>query len=322
MTNLTLNGGVRAFIVNNTASGFSGTASRVNATDCIGPGDAVLPCLLFSKKAVQSGETHKVNLSWKIDGDHLVYATYSTGYRPGGVNRLPGVNPYTADTLSNYEVGVKTAWFRRKLILNIAAFQEEWHDVQFSVTTPGSSGTLSIYNVGNARIKGVEGDFSATLGGFNLSGSASYIDGKTTTAFCGIGLGGNPDCATGIFVSNGAILPIQPKFKGNMTARYGVEIGSAKAFVQGTVNHQSSTRAALGDADAAAFGPIYGFTTADFSLGADMGRWHWEAFIQNAFDKRGILSLNSACIPSACAPYARAYPIKPQMFGIKLGAKY
>ena len=33
------------------------------------------------------GETHKVNLTWQIDDDKMLYATYSTGFRPGGVNR-------------------------------------------------------------------------------------------------------------------------------------------------------------------------------------------------------------------------------------------
>ena len=35
----------------------------------------------------ESGETHKVNLSWKIEPQVMVYATYSTGFRPGGINR-------------------------------------------------------------------------------------------------------------------------------------------------------------------------------------------------------------------------------------------
>jgi outer membrane receptor protein involved in Fe transport len=320
LPNLTLNAGIRGFMVKNTASGFSGTASRI--ADCIGP-SSFGPCLLFDKKAEQSGETHKVSLSWRIDRDHLAYFTYSTGYRPGGINRLPGVNPYAADTLTNYELGFKTSWFQRRLIVNLALFQQEWHNVQYGLTTPDSNGTLSTYNVGDARIRGVEGDFNANIGPVTLSGSATYIDGKTTTDFCGIGASGNPDCATQpIVVFKGTRLPIQPEFKGTTTARYGFDMGSAKAYVQGTLNFQTSVRSALLDADAAAFGPIHGFTTADFAFGADMGRWHWEVFAQNAFDERGVLSLNSACIPSACAQYGRAYPIKPQQFGVKLGMKF
>jgi len=48
----------------------------------------------------------------------------------------------------------------------------------------------------------------------------------------------------------------------------------------------------------------------------------FELFIQNAFDKRGILSKNTVCAPSLCGPYARLYPIKPQFFGLKVGQKF
>lgn len=338
LPNLTIDGGIRAFIANNTASGFSGGASKL--AGCIATSnDPGVPCILFSKKAVQSGETHKINVSWKVARDKLLYFTYSTGYRPGGVNRLVQVLPYAPDTLSNYEIGFKTAWFNHKLTLNASIFDEEWKDVQYALTTPNSTGVLSVYNVGNARVKGIEGDFSLTEGPLTLSGSGSYIDAKTTTNFCNIdanpgdALYGNPNCAyiapgatTSIIVPSGTILPIQPKFKGNITARYKFNLGSAKAFIQATGNHQSGVRSALdqpsSNAYNTAYGPIKGFSTVDFSVGAAIGKWKWEAYVQNAFDERGVLSLNSACIPSACAVYARAYPTKPQEFGVKLGTKF
>ena len=119
--NLTINGGLRGFIATNSSIGFSGGAGRI--AKCITPSnDPGTPCILFDRRATQSGETHKLNLSWKIDRDHLLYATYSTGYRPGGINRLPQVNPYAADTISNYEVGVKTSWFARKLVVRALRF--------------------------------------------------------------------------------------------------------------------------------------------------------------------------------------------------------
>ena len=65
-----------------------------------------------------------------------------------------------------------------------------------------------------------------------------------------------------------------------------------------------------------------GFTSIDFAEGDKIGRWSWEAYALNAFDRRGILSLNTVCIPSTCAQFARAYPTKPQEFGFKLGMKF
>ena len=35
----------------------------------------------------KDGSTPKFNLTYKFDRDAMIYATYSKGYRPGGVNR-------------------------------------------------------------------------------------------------------------------------------------------------------------------------------------------------------------------------------------------
>ena len=322
LDNLTLSAGIRAFKANNSAAGFSGTASRVGTAACPVTADTNLPCLLYDRTAKETGETHRVVLNWKIDRDHLVYATYSTGYRPGGINRLQQVAPYTADTLTNYELGVKTSWFDRKLVLNLAIFDEEWRKVQIGLTTPNSNGTLSIYNVGSARVKGVEGDASLTLGALVLSGSGAYTDGKTKAAFCNIGDSGNPDCATGIYIPAGTKLPVQPQFKGNVTARYNFDFGAYRPYVQAVANHQSGTNSYFVQPVAGALWQTDGFTTIDFAVGAKVGRWSWEAFALNAFDTRGVLSLNTVCIPSTCAQFARAYPTKPQEFGFKLGMKF
>lgn len=325
MSNLTINGGIRYFITRNSLGGFSGFASTVADTaSCKPTSDPVLPCQLFQSTVRQTGETHKVNLTWKVNPDAMVYATYSTGFRPGGINRRVGVNPYKADKLNNYEVGFKTQWWDRKLTLNFTAFLEDWKDLQYGLSSAGSVGVISTYNAGDARIKGVEGDITLRMGGLTVSGSATYVDAKLTTDFCPIDATGNPVCSSPSVVAapKGTKLPIQPDFKGNVTARYGFDIGSVRAFVQGSVNHQSGTRSYLTDFEASLLGPTKGFTTADFSLGADMGKWKWELFVQNAFDERGILSLNTVCVPTICGAYARAYPTKPRQFGVKVGAGF
>ena len=322
LENLTLNGGIRVFKTRNSLSGFSGFASTLGDPTCLPSSDPALPCLLFDKTVKESGETHKVNLTWRVTPDVMFYSTYSTGFRPGGINRRVGVNPYKSDTLDNFEIGAKTQFLDRRVTLNVSLFLENWKALQFGLSSAGSVGVISTYNAGNARIKGIEGDFNIVLGNFNLSGSATYIDAKLTTDFCPIGTAGNPVCSLGIAAAAGSQLPIQPKFKGGITARYKFDVGSAKAFVQANANHQSGTRSYLTDFEAALLGPTKPFTTVDFSLGADMGRWNWQAFVQNAFDERGILSLNTVCVPTICGAFARSYPIKPRLIGIKVGYRY
>ena len=102
---LMLTVGGRLFIADNTLSGFSGFQRDETSTDangallCLPTTQKDRPCNNINKKFVQSGETHKATLQWQVDPDRMVYATYSTGYRPGGNNRRVGVNSYNADTL-------------------------------------------------------------------------------------------------------------------------------------------------------------------------------------------------------------------------------
>jgi len=317
---VTLAAGIRTFIVKNTFVGFSGFKSGTTAANCVPVTADDRVCNNFNRLTNQSGETHRINLTWKIDSDRLVYATYSTGYRPGGNNRRPNVNPYVADTLTNYEVGFKTSWFDRKFRLNGALFYEKWKNLQYGLSPVGSFGVTNIYNAGNARVYGAEMDFNLRLGGLNLSGSGALIDGKLTTDFCSFDANGNPDCTLGVVAAvKGTPLPVQPRFKGNMTARYEFDLGGAKAFVQGSLNHQSGTRSYLTAREADLLGRTGGFETFDFSFGGKISGFDISAFIENAFDKRGILSINTVCTPSICGAGRRFYPIKPQVFGIKLG---
>jgi iron complex outermembrane recepter protein len=328
-----LTAGIRGFISKNTITGFSGFLR--NALNppffCIPTSDTSIPCINIAASGIsgkplkqdQSGETHKVSLSWQATPSKLIYATYSTGFRPGGNNRRPDVIPFKADTLSNYEIGWKTTWLDRRLRINGAAFYEQWKDVQFGIAPAGGNGVTFTYNVGDARVYGVEGDFALSMGGLTLSGGGTYIDAKLATNFGpinlqGLPIAGNPDAP------KGTRLPIQPKVKTNLTARYAFLAGSIKPFVQASWSYQSAGRPFLTSAEFVGSGSqnLKGFSSFDFSTGADIGGFSVELFVQNAFDKRGILSLNSACGLTQCLAAARAFPIKPQQFGLKIGTKF
>ena len=66
----------------------------------------------------ESDVLFKLNLSWDIADNKMLYATYSEGFRRGGANAIPAsgffaeLNPetvqfYKADTVDNYELGIK-----------------------------------------------------------------------------------------------------------------------------------------------------------------------------------------------------------------------
>ncbi len=324
---LTLIAGVRGFHASNDSVGFAGQAASITA-DCPGPGQTEQTCLNNNTSYSQNGETHKAGLSWKIDPGHLVYLTYSTGFRPGGGN--PGYvalgqtippTQYVADTLSNYEVGWKTSWLDHTLIFNGDLFLEKWKNIQYSL--PGIYGLSAIDNVGNAVSKGVEGNFDWRIGNhLILSGAATYLNAYLTTNFCSPVDGCNPANGGALYAPEGTPLPVQPHLKFNLTARYETKLAGADAFVQGGANHQSSTTSYVTTIGEQELGPNAGFTTADFSAGFKYGNLSYEAFIQNAFDEHGVLSKNTVCVVSVCGAYARDYPTKPQFFGVKIAQRF
>jgi iron complex outermembrane recepter protein len=316
LPNVTVLGGIRGFIANNTLDGFSGGSGAVDRQitlfNCTGT--TAQQCPNIKKKYVESGETHKINVTWKVDNDRLVYATYSTGFRPGGNNRdafalgrLQSIPPYRADTLTNFELGWKTQWFDRRLKLNGAVFWEKWKDVQYSL--PGLLGIFYTVNAGNARSRGAEASLSLTLGGLTLATSGTYVDAQITKAFSTV-------------AAKGTRLPVTPKLKVNGSARYDFQFGDNDAYLQAGLNYQSGTTSSLTATDALAIGPTKAFTTADFSAGVKLGTFSIGAYVQNAFDQRGILSKNVTCAPNLCGSFARLYPTQPRIFGLKVGTKF
>jgi iron complex outermembrane receptor protein len=339
---LKLNGGIREFWVNNTLTGFFGFNNDGYSSSgealCLAQGNPILttpgvytggtlPCVNTNKKVVENGETHKINLTYQVTPDAMVYGTWSTGFRPGGNNRKPAAGSFAADTLANFEIGWKTAWFDRRLRANGAVFYERWKGVQTSVQ--GASGITAIVNAGNAKVEGIESDLSwAATEHLTLSASGTgLLKAEITTTFCAPTRDGAPQfgcTAPGdIDATAGTQLPVTPKVKANGTARYAFDMGEYRSFVQGSVVHQSSTTYSLENTRFLA-GDTPAFTTFDFSAGTAKDSWHVEAYVENAFDKRGQLGKLSECNDALgyCLSNAKVYPVRPMQFGIKFGQKF
>lgn len=117
----------------------------------------------------------------------LVYLLWSRGFQSGGFNteleveRIPQLAPllvFKPETLDNYEIGIKTTMFDRRLRVNLAAFQMNYTDKQESISIDNADGRFGpnaaievIQNAAKARIRGYELEFQALLGlGFSVDG--------------------------------------------------------------------------------------------------------------------------------------------------------
>jgi len=148
----------------------SGTNGQPFAAD--DPDDEAL-----SKKGNWTRFTAKANLSYMFDegligedSSLLVYGGYASGFRSGGFNGRPATvtvaKPYDPETVDQFEVGIKSSWWRGAFIANLAGYFTLYHDKQESYQIPDSGtsqGYASAYgNAGEASIKGLELELSAT----------------------------------------------------------------------------------------------------------------------------------------------------------------
>lgn len=288
------------------------------------------PCNNVDQRVTGSGVRHKVNLAWQIDPDRLLYATWSTGFRPGGVNRDPVAGVYRSEKLTNYEAGLKTRWFDRRLQINADVFYERVTDAQFGLAS-NEDGITVITNSGRAHSWGVEGDVAVTpLHGLSLTASAALVTARIDsnlclysdpTFLCTGPIAGYPSLTNSLSAPAGTRFPLNPAFKGSSTLRYEFATGSGTQHVQATVHAQSGFVSSIAPADNAVFGPSPGYATLDLAWGYATGAWSVELTGANLTDRRGDINRYTGCNSSTCTS-VQVIPIQPRLISLRLGYRY
>ncbi|HJW40074.1 MAG TPA: TonB-dependent receptor [Rhizomicrobium sp.] len=337
---VTFTAGLRAFYAANSLKGFFGFSadysSHTGVSQCFAPTSVDNgPCTNLDKSVYESGYTHKLNLTYRIDDDRMVYATWSTGFRPGGVNRRGTIPPYQPDRLTNFELGWKTSWFDHTLVLNGAAYLDFWSNFQFSFL--GLNSFTEIHNAGTARIAGLEGDATwQPVTGLTINGSASYDDSHLLKDFCGpVGVTQCPSAADPNPPEAPAGTPLPtPKFKSNLTSRYEFPLFQGfLAHVQSSVVYQGDSWA---DLRVTAPNPVTGvyvpiraalgrqraFTNVDFTVGVETDNWAVDLSILNAFDERDDLYRYAECTTQICGAEPYVATNTPREIGLKFSQKF
>jgi len=232
-------------------------------------------------KYSDSDSIFKANLTWRMNENAMVYFTASEGYRPGGLNRDPGLaqhgaEVYVPDILTNYEIGWKTTLADGRVRLNGAAYISDWESVQYTIYDFGLSRCCgSVYNLGDAEIKGLEVDVTAMLTDqWTLSAAAAYNDGKTKGDFTLI----NGRLA----VPDGTALPNVPEWKANIWTRYGFEMGSFGAYVQAAWSYTGSS---FNEIRPDQRSPQSSYNYLNLKAGIDKESWGVDLYVRNATDE-------------------------------------
>jgi iron complex outermembrane receptor protein len=310
---LSVTGGIRFFESENSLKGFwgfgAGFSGMTGESQCFDQTDfRRAPCINLDKTTKDDGNTRRFNLTYHATDDVMLYATFSEGFRPGGINRKGTLPPYKADFLTNYEFGFKTQFASNRVRINGAVFQEDWDDFQYSFL--GANGLTEIRNAGQAQIKGFEADVLwAVTDGFTLSTAISLLDAKSTQDYCGTTYETGPNegkivtnCSdplapVGTFLQApaGQQLPVQPRMKANMVGRYEFPLAGMRAHAQAAVVYSDAAWSDLRTDERELLGKQPSYSLVDFTFGAENDSWGLELFVKNAFDKRAVLSRFTEC---------------------------
>jgi len=276
------------------------------------------PCQNVDKGISESENIGRVNLRYKASEDAMLYATWSEGYRPGGINRNPFAGDYISDFLTNYEFGWKTTWMDNRLQFNGALFLQQWDD--FQISFQGANGITQVDNGPSADVKGLETQLQwLATDDLLISATAAFYDSELKSDYVNFDAAGN---ITSVNAPKGTALPITPKFKGNIVARYGFGFGSFDAYVQGSVAHSGKAASRLALDANAVIGDIEANTTADLSAGISKDNYSIDLFVQNVGNEDAALYKTSQCAESVCGVQPYGVRPQPRTFGIKFTQKF
>jgi iron complex outermembrane receptor protein len=133
-----------------------------------------------------SDYSYLASVDWTARPGLLLYARTARSFKGGGQN-LRGTGTadsfaaFAPETVTDYEVGVKADLLDRRLRINAAAFQANYHDIQRTIVqaSPGGAIISLVTNAARARIRGGELEVTAVpVDGLTLSGGVGVNDAK------------------------------------------------------------------------------------------------------------------------------------------------
>ncbi|WP_298670532.1 TonB-dependent receptor [uncultured Sphingomonas sp.] len=118
---------------------------------------------------------------YAFDRDISIYARAASGYRSGGFNPAdtPPLAAFKPETVTSYEIGLKSELFNRHLRLNVAGYYNKYKDMAVVIPIPATGGAFNtkIINAGSVDYAGVEVEGQAILtDNFSIDGNFGYVN--------------------------------------------------------------------------------------------------------------------------------------------------
>jgi iron complex outermembrane recepter protein len=264
----------------------------------------------------------KLNTSYQLDKTNLVYATWSQGFRRGGVNALPPQEPavnyvtnpalykVSPDTADNYEIGAKGT-IANRFRYSADIFEIQWHQVQEGAQLTPLVLPASI-NLGDAYSQGFETEmFWAVDDHFTVQADYTYDHTKVSTI--------TPLAIQGLSVLPplpGGPLPGTPKTSAALTLGYGhLDIGPGRFHGEVSAHYQSAVLPAV----SATIPTVPGYTTLEARLSYQIPHWEVTLYGNNLTN---VLGINSYSDPFNYGQFYQALVSPPRTIGLTVAYSF
>jgi len=293
------------------------------------------PLITVTPSGSDDGVLPKIGFQYFFEGDQMVYALYSEGFRTGGINRARG-NPtlpvqYESDLLKNYEGGLKSRWMDGRLQFNLIGYHQVWEDMQLELVDPsynccGEPYQTVIANVGDAIVDGVDMELIASVtDNWSLGVVATYLFKSEIDKTIEVIDERDPDFVA-LYIPGGTELPLSSDT--NVAAysdfTWPVDwMGGGDAFIRLQFAHTGESWNRLVDNDYDPDGTGYGgrslqpsYTLWDLRTGFYSASWEFTAYVDNLTDERAVVFHDT----NADLFWGRdnIRTLRPRTFGVKV----
>ncbi|MDO6694186.1 TonB-dependent receptor [Aliiglaciecola sp. 3_MG-2023] len=242
----------------------------------------------------ESDTLFKLNMSYDLSQETMLYGTISEGYRRGGANAVPlngslAERPewqqYDSDKAVNYEIGVKGYLDNRKHSYSLSAFVLDWDDPQLS--TSSFWGFYTVTNGESARTQGIELELQGYLTDeIHYVLGYAYVNAELTADFI-VPTGVSAENATRVQASDGTRLPASPEHTLSLALDYTYEMNNGMYWItQVNTYYQSDSLNYLGESQALQ-ADIDGFSLWNLTSRISKDDWNVTFYIKNMFNEDG-----------------------------------
>lgn len=268
--------------------------------------------------------TWRAGVEYDVAPESMLYATVSTGIKPGGYNNSSApanLRYFNQEKLTDYEIGLKNRFFDNRLQLNLSAYYYDYKDRQVTYTfeagPPAIGGTL---NAANASSTGVDVDVAwLPTKRDRVNVTANWLDAKFTD-FVIDALLNRTDTALTHIDYTGLKLARSPEWVINLGYEHGFDMPGGGLLTPRADFHYEAAQKMSFDPYPYWQRPSYVVTDLALTYTPSAGNWKALAYLRNAADTVYVQSLTGNTFVETVR--GTAVLGDPRTFGLRFEAKF